>query len=359
MKIAIIGCGEMANIHAQIVREMGYEIHLCISKSVKSKEEFQRRWNVKYSSCDFYSIFSEKIDVVHICTPPALHYEMAKECLVNNIHVICEKPLCLYDEEASELFRLAYEKKLVNATGFNIRFHHAIDKIKNSIKDIGHIYLVHGSYTQEFHALPSPYSWRYKEELAGRMRAVTEIGSHFFDLTYYLTGQSIRSVSARFKNANPDRYLNENGIMYLNPSEESNKISINSEDIAIVNFELENGALGCVVLSEVSHGRINRLSMEITGEKASFFWNSEENNIIHRAEKGKGINTEVLAFSGGFIDSLRGLYREVYNHIENKDYPVKYPTFKDGAMVTKVCNAVYKSALNNGAYVEVSYDNCR
>ena len=53
------------------------------------------------------------IDLVSICTPNFLHYEVAKEFLSKGINVVCEKPLCFKIEEAEELAALAREKGLV------------------------------------------------------------------------------------------------------------------------------------------------------------------------------------------------------------------------------------------------------
>ena len=55
------------------------------------------------------------IDWVSICTPNFLHYEIAKEFLLHNINVVCEKPLCFEISQAEELVRLAKERNLVFA----------------------------------------------------------------------------------------------------------------------------------------------------------------------------------------------------------------------------------------------------
>ena len=46
------------------------------------------------------------IDWVSICTPNFLHYQVAKEFLLHNINVVCEKPLCFTIEEAEELEKI-------------------------------------------------------------------------------------------------------------------------------------------------------------------------------------------------------------------------------------------------------------
>ena len=63
-------------------------------------------------------------------------------------------------------------------------------------------------------------------------------------------------------------------------------MNVSSEDAAAVNLKFENGAIGTVLLSEVSQGRVNRISLEVTGEKMNLWWNSEDNNILNTAVKG-------------------------------------------------------------------------
>ena len=57
----------------------------------------------------------DKIDFVSICTPNFLHYQIAKEFLLHDINVVCEKPLCFTQEEAVELEKIAKERNLVFA----------------------------------------------------------------------------------------------------------------------------------------------------------------------------------------------------------------------------------------------------
>ena len=80
-----------------------------------------------------------------------------------------------------------------------------LDVRNTTTQAMDRVVLVQGHYRQEFHILPAPYSWRYREEL----RAATEIGSHFIDLMRYLTGQEVEAVSASFLNATPRRFLRD------------------------------------------------------------------------------------------------------------------------------------------------------
>lgn len=354
MNTAILGCGFIASTHAKVLNEMGITISLCIDKDIETAKKFAAIWHIESFSDDENKVLDKSIDVVHICTPPSLHYETVKKCLETGKHVFCEKPLCFNNEQAIELVRLAKSKNLVNAVGFNIRYHMACQKMFNFVKngELGNIYLIHGSYLQEFNAFPAPLDWRYNKVLAGRMRAVTEIGSHWFDLAQYISGKKIRSVSANFGNFNPERTLKD-GCMYSRGADGPDKITVESEDAAVIQFKFEGGAIGSTVLSEISQGRINKLSLEITGENATVWWDSENNNIINIGRKGEGVKTEIFAFGNGFNDTERSLFSEVYKDIaagKPSEQP-DYPTFADACQNVIICNAVYESAMNGSKWI--------
>lgn len=81
------------------------------------------------------------IDIIVICTPPNLHYEIAKAALLEGKHVLCEKPLTKTSEDAKKLFKLAEREGRVLKCGFNHRFHPAMLKAYDIISngDIGRI----------------------------------------------------------------------------------------------------------------------------------------------------------------------------------------------------------------------------
>jgi predicted dehydrogenase len=219
----------------------------------------------------------------------------------------------------------------------------------------GPVMMIHGNYLQEFNAFPAPLDWRYNTALAGRMRAVTEIGSHWADISQYISGRRILAVSALFGRFNPTRTL-ENGMMYPVGKHEGEEISVVSEDAACVSFKFEGGAIGAVTLSEVSQGRINRITLEITGENKNLWWNSEDNNMLNTAVKGGGVNTEVFGFGNGFADTFRSLVEHFYEAVKAGGAPEEhvYPGFAEGANIVKICNAMLKSADSDGAWVAIS-----
>ncbi len=354
----ILGAGYIANVHAEVLKAMGIHISTVVDADGEKAEAFAKSHGIERWGTDPQMVLSDEIGTVHLCTPPNLHYEMVKTLLSHKKNVLCEKPLCFENKEAEELAELAKTSGMVCAVNFNVRFHMACQKAREIVasKEFGRVNLVHGVYLQEFHAFPTPMGWRYDEKLSGKMRAVTEIGTHWLDIAEYISGRKITKVAADFGKFYPERYLDE-GMMY--PDSDNGrmkeKIMVYSEDAAVVNLKFDNGAIGAVVLSEVSQGRVNRLSLEVTGEKENLWWNSEDNNMLHTASKGRGVNTEVFGFGNGFMDTFRELMNCFYQDVWQRgcsENPV-YPTFEEGKNIVKLCNAMYESAGSNGRWVTV------
>lgn len=358
MKAAILGSGNIANAHAEALRSSGVELAAVVSNRLESAESFSKKWNVPVFDNDLAILLKNDIQSVHICTPPNHHYTIAKQLIENGKHVLCEKPLCLNDDEAYDLVRLARSSHVVTALGLNVRYMPAVEKAKKTIQsqEFGAVRLVHGSYLQQFGILPVPYSWRFKQDSDVKMRTVTEIGTHWLDLVQYLCEMRITRVSALFDFVNPIRFVDE-GITHGAPiGKDSMKIEIQTEDIALLQFQFSNGSFGSVILSQVSAGRENHLEIEIVGAGKSLWWDAETPNVLSVATKNGGISKEIFPFgNNGFNDSIRMLVQDFYTtiHMGQNSRPSNLPDFDDGAYLCKLCNAVYQSAASDGAWQTV------
>lgn len=352
-KAAILGAGFISHSHAEALRYCGIPICAVVDSSEKAAEDFARKWGIRTYGTEEELLFSDEISAVHICTPPHTHYPIIKKLLQAKKHVLCEKPLCLDPAEARELAGLAAASGLTCGINLNVRFHQTSDRMKSLVQDpsFGPLRLVHGQYLQQFHLLPCPFGWRYRPEIAGPMRAVTEIGTHWFDIIQYVTGTEITEVSSLFGNFHPQRILRDN-VMYPDNSGKDERIEVSSEDAALITFRLSNGAIGSVTLSEVSHGYTNYLSYEITGDNMTAGWNSQEMNTLYFS-RGNGQKTvECDGFGNGFNDSFRRLIQSFYFGSKDTGLP-DCPTFEEGAEIVRLCGAVYESAQKNGGWVHV------
>ncbi len=348
---AIIGPGTIGQMHRSILEELGIPVLFVLGRNRERALDFGRKYGIR-AAADYQEILESDVSTVHICTPPATHYQYAKQALLADKHVLCEKPLCLEDHEARELYRLAKDRGLCHATGFNIRYHEALQQAKRLIAhaEFGNVKLIHGTYLQEFHSLPAEAGWRYDPRLAGPMRAVTEIGSHWCDLATYLTGREIDSVAAVFSTFTREREVKQGRMM---PAGGAPDIRVDSEDAATVLLRFTDGAIGSVVLSEASPGRKNYLSIEVTGLNHSLWWNSEAMHRLEVGSKDEGVLSRVFPFGDGFKDTLKSLARAYYRDVEQGRPSARpgYPTFLDGMRSVAVCNAIYRSQSLGGRWV--------
>lgn len=358
VKAGIWGTGSIAHTHAAALKAAGIEIGAVVNIGEEKARAFAKKYGVKKWGTEPGILLDPEISAVHVCTPPNLHYDMVSLLLDHEKHVLCEKPLCFEDGQARELAKKAAKSGLACAINFNVRFHMACQKARGLVEagELGKINVIHGSYLQEFHAFPAPVDWRYNTVLAGRMRAVTEIGTHWLDIAQYISGKRVTSLSANFGRFYPKRYV-ENGIMYPDSNEgrRTETAEAASEDAAAINLRFEGGAMGSVLLSEVSQGRINRLSLEVTGEKKNAWWNSEDNNVLHTAVKGGGVNSEIFGFGNGFGDTFQSLLESFYEDVKRggpSAHPL-YPDFGEGKGIVRLCNAILESEAADGKWVVI------
>ncbi len=101
MKTAIIGLGVIGKVHAEVCQKLNIEVvGLCDSDVVRAQETAAAFYPNAALYTDYKKMLTElKPDVVHICTPHYLHAEMVVECLQRDIHVLCEKPICINREQ--------------------------------------------------------------------------------------------------------------------------------------------------------------------------------------------------------------------------------------------------------------------
>jgi predicted dehydrogenase len=124
LKVAIVGCGKIADDHAaQIQKIKGCEIvGVCDSEPLMAKQLFER-FPVKRYFTDLSELLQEAHpDVVHVTTPPQSHFDIARTCLEHGANVYVEKPFTLNAADAEELVALAERRGLRLTAGHDDQF---------------------------------------------------------------------------------------------------------------------------------------------------------------------------------------------------------------------------------------------
>lgn len=102
----------------------------------------------------------------------------------------------------------------------------------------GEIHGIQGSYLQDWLFYDTDYSWRLEPEYSGESRAIADIGSHWMDLTEYVTGRRVVEVNADFRTVHSTRKKPRQSVeAYSNKATstaEYDEVPINTEDYASV-----------------------------------------------------------------------------------------------------------------------------
>src|SRR5713226_6109914 len=200
LKTAVFGTGFMGRVHIEGIRRLGNVEVVAIAASSDSKaRQFADQMGIARSSGDYRTLLDESaIDAVHVCTPNALHFQMAKTALEAGKHVLCEKPLAISVDEGQQLVDLAKAKGLANCTFHNLRFYPMVQQIRSMREtgELGEIYVVQGTYSQDWLYYDTDWNWRIDPLDGGKSRTMADIGSHWCDMIEHVTGLRITSICA-------------------------------------------------------------------------------------------------------------------------------------------------------------------
>jgi predicted dehydrogenase len=366
---AIVGTGFMASVHAEACRRIGVTVLGVVGSSPERGRARGSALGLPSPYPTYQDLLADdRVDVVHVCTPNHLHHEQALGALRAGKHVVCEKPLATSSAESAELCDVAQSSGLVHAVCFVSRFYPHCQEARRRVEsgETGDVRFITGSYLQDWLAKESDWNWRLDPRLGGTLRAVGDIGSHWLDLAGFISGQRIDAVMADLMTAIPTRLrpVDTSGAATFaapvdGPVEPT---PIDTEDMAGVLLRFERGARGVLTLSQVSPGRKNHLSMEVSGADASMRWcaeapermwigrRDEPNQILLRG----AIPDAPLTFRGdypaghaqGYPDAFKALHRAVYRAVAAGGPPTApdYPTFEDGHEQTLIADAIAASA---------------
>ena len=212
----------------------------------------------------------------------------------------------------------------------------------------------------------SDFNWRVLAGQGGELRAVADIGTHWLDLIQFVTRRRIVSVCADLRTVHSQRQRPVGGIETFSGGRSgavpTEPVDIDTDDCGSVMFRFENGANGCLWVSQTTAGRKNCLRFEIAGSKSALAWNSELPNSLWIGRRDRpneslirdpalmgSAAAVVSSYPGGhnegFPDTFKQLFRCFYGYIAQDDLsaPPPYPTFADGHREIRLCEAILAS----------------
>lgn len=362
LRVAIIGTGMIAEVHARAVRTVGGRLTGVLGSRPERGAQAAGRWGGR-GYLDLEELLDDAPDVVHVCTPNATHAPYVRALLAAGVAVVCEKPLGLDGAEARELAALARRAGVVATVPFVYRYHPLVREIRSRVSQgrLGRVLLMHGTYLQDWMLDARTANWRVDPALGGGSRAFADIGSHWCDLVEFVSGERFDAASAQFALAHPERPAGSDNAFGGAATAERPSAPVETEDAAIVALRTRSGVPASVVVSQVSAGRKNRLWFEIDGTSASavfdqetpetvWFGTTKGASILRRAEAEPSseqarLNAFPAGHAQGWGDAFAAFVADTYAAVHG-DAPEGLPTFDDGARAADIVDAVRASALS-------------
>jgi len=238
----------------------------------KKVKEFAANWGWESVETNWRKMVErDDVDLVDICVPNNLHYEIVMAAAQAGKIIACEKPLAMNVDEAREMTDAVEKSGEPNMVWFNYRRVPAIALAKIIVDEgrIGRVFHYRAKYLQDYTINPNvPQGgdslWRLDARVSGS--GVTgDLLAHSIDLAMWLVGP-ISSVSA----------MTETFIKERKMQDEPDKVMpVTIDDACAFLARFENGALATFESTRYARGRKNQSTFEINGEKGSVAFDLE------------------------------------------------------------------------------------
>jgi UDP-N-acetyl-2-amino-2-deoxyglucuronate dehydrogenase len=330
----IIGCGRIAQRHAEHINKLGILKAICDVNFDKAKELGKKYNATSYQSIDELLENEKDIDVISICTPNGLHAAHTIKSLEHGFHVLCEKPMAITVQDCGKMIDIALR---VNKRLFIVkqnRYNPPIAAVKMIIDQnkLGKIFSVQlNCFWNRNEDYYKNSEWKGTNNLDGGT-LFTQF-SHFIDLIYWLIGD-VKEVYSYIRN------YNHQGI-------------IEFEDTGVVILKFQNDVIGTINYTVNAFNKNMEGSLTIFAEKGTikiggqYLNELEYQNIedfkIEDLPSGNGPNNY-----GTYVGSMSN-HDQVYKNIIDvlNDNAIIATNGFEGMKTVEIIDKIYSSAKKN------------
>ena len=234
MNVAVIGVGywgkKIVSEYAQLAkRNSAVRLHTACDLLEENLKFCEGNYHVPYMTKYHKEVMARpEIDAVDICTPNETHFEICREALEAEKHVLVEKPMTLDSGEAYKLVDLARTRNLVLSVGHIYRFNNALRKVRSLIEDgfFGDVFYLKLRWT----TLMPPIEGR---------DIITDLAPHPFDILNSLLDEWPSRITCKARAYRRERL----------------------EEMAYIIAEFENDMMAHIELSWLSPGKVREVSV--------------------------------------------------------------------------------------------------
>lgn len=249
LNFGIIGCGRIAQRHAEHIQNVGKLIAVCDIEIEKAKLLSDKYGARPYNTADEMLASHPAIDVVAICSPNGLHAQHTIKALKAGAHVLCEKPMALNVHDCGEMISTA---ERANKRLFIVkqnRFNPPVAVVKKIVEEgkLGKIYSIQLNCFWNRNNEYYNNSWKGTKDMDGGT-LFTQF-SHFIDLLYWIIGD-VKEVNAFTANYHHHKI-------------------IEFEDTGVISMKFYNDVVGTINYTVNSYENNMEGSLTIFGEKGT------------------------------------------------------------------------------------------
>jgi predicted dehydrogenase len=312
-----------------------------------------------------------RIDFASVATPNHTHFEIARAFAQAGFNVLCDKPLTFDLKQAEELAEVVRKSGVVFAVTHNYTGYPLVRQAREMVLagELGEINAVRAFYIQGWlrtrleQEQQKQASWRTDPARSGAAGCFGDIGTHAYNLGRFITGLLPDQISCLLRAFVEGRPLDDYGAAAI---------------------RYQNGALGTVTASQISHGRENDLWIEVDGTKGALEWHQEEpNKMLYRVN---GQPHRLYTRAGGpylsslanrssrlpsghpeaFLEAFANVYTAAYDDMvkrasgekfETKD--TLYPNVFDGVDGMNFIDKCVSSSKADGKWLSLKHPLCR
>lgn len=332
-KFAIVGCGRIAERHAEQINAVGKLVAVCDIIPERATS-FANRYGVQSYTCIDALLKEEKeLDIVSICTPNGLHAEHSIKTLQAGVHVLCEKPLCITSAAAWQLLETEKFSRRKLFVVKSTRYNPYLKQLKKMIssKMLGEIFNFQLSC---FWTRPPQYYHDWHGKLFPDGGTLYTQFSHYIDAILWLFGD-LETATGFAANL-------------------AHKEVMEFEDSGVAALRMQNGILGTVNWSVNSYKKNFEIALTVLAEKGTIclggaFLNEVKYELLESPlsfERSENEPNDYKDYKGS-MSNHKEVYEQLIQAMDKKDngFPNSYDGLKTVEAIEKIYKAVHPTFL--------------
>ena len=299
-----------------------------------------------------------RLNAVAVVTPNDSHFPICQAAANAGFSIMCDKPATATLREALDLRKTLARADVFYTLSYAYLGYPLVQEARARIAagDIGAVRRVNVIYPQGWLAGPAEASgnkqaaWRTDPAQSGIGGAVSDIGTHAFNLAEFVTGLRVDTIAADLAAFGDGRRL---------------------DDDAAALMRFENGARGLLLASQICTGEENGLSIAVNGETGALKWRQEEPNtleirsldgrigILRGGSNAYGLSPAVAArfrTPTGHPEGYLGAFANIYAQFADQllgDGSKNLPGIEDGVRGMAFVEAMVASSEADAAWVSI------